>query len=212
MFEALYISTGPFGTSLRLPWRPQISAFLCQTVLLQTNDMSMPVQLVFFNYRYQLRIRFTHVVLFRCAVHQPVWTCRSPQKPQFDHLQSFVLLVSAQHSDPCRLRLACIRPDDQLTASAGFLLRLLFCPEDGSDMFIRHFELSPMYTALQPRRLQSCPHYVRCNYIAFMSYLRTSPWYVASIYLIWKEKFADWTISIASFLSANFRLLHQYKY
>jgi hypothetical protein len=41
--------------------------------------------------------------------------------------------------------------------SDGFLLRLLFEPEDWGDMFLRNTKLSHKYTALQPRgqRLKS---------------------------------------------------------
>jgi hypothetical protein len=35
---------------------------------------------------------------------------------------------------------------------SGFLLRLLFDPEEGRDIFLRNVELSPNYTASQPRR------------------------------------------------------------
>jgi hypothetical protein len=36
-------------------------------------------------------------------------------------------------------------------AFRAFLLRLLFDPEDGGDMFLRNVALSPNYTALQPK-------------------------------------------------------------
>jgi hypothetical protein len=37
-------------------------------------------------------------------------------------------------------------------ASAGYLLGLLFDPEDVGDIFLRNVGLSPNYKALQPRR------------------------------------------------------------
>jgi hypothetical protein len=36
--------------------------------------------------------------------------------------------------------------------SAGFLLGLLFDPEEGGDMFLRNIEISPTYTAVTPKR------------------------------------------------------------
>jgi hypothetical protein len=40
-----------------------------------------------------------------------------------------------------------------LPASAGFLLGLLFDPEDGGNVLLRNMVFSPNYTELQPRRL-----------------------------------------------------------
>jgi hypothetical protein len=41
------------------------------------------------------------------------------------------------------------------SASAGFLLGLLLDTENGADMFLQKFGLSPKYKALQPRRQYS---------------------------------------------------------
>jgi hypothetical protein len=49
---------------------------------------------------------------------------------------------SVRNMDPLKL----------LLASAGYLLGLLFYPEDGSDMLLRNVGLPPNYTPLQPRR------------------------------------------------------------
>jgi hypothetical protein len=46
-------------------------------------------------------------------------------------------------------------------ASVGFLLGLLFYPEDGGDIFFRKVALSPNYTALQltgPPEISFCEH------------------------------------------------------
>jgi hypothetical protein len=40
-------------------------------------------------------------------------------------------------------------------ASAGFLIGLLFDPEDGCSMFLRNFRLCPKYMTLQPGRPRS---------------------------------------------------------
>jgi hypothetical protein len=42
-----------------------------------------------------------------------------------------------------------------LPASAGFLLGLVFNPEDGNDIFLKNVRLSLKYMLLQPRRLLS---------------------------------------------------------
>jgi hypothetical protein len=39
----------------------------------------------------------------------------------------------------------------RVEASGGFLLGLLFDPEDGDDMFFRRVKLFPIYTALRAR-------------------------------------------------------------
>jgi hypothetical protein len=44
-----------------------------------------------------------------------------------------------------------VRGDNKLNlppASTGFIFALLFCPEDGGNMFLREFRLSPNYTAI----------------------------------------------------------------
>jgi hypothetical protein len=40
--------------------------------------------------------------------------------------------------------------DDLSTTSPSFLFCLLFCSEEGGDIFLRNIRLSPDYTALEP--------------------------------------------------------------
>jgi hypothetical protein len=52
-----------------------------------------------------------------------------------------------------------------LPAFVGFLLGLLFDPEDEGDMFLRNIGLSPYYTALQARRPYSSGGVFDCRFL-----------------------------------------------
>jgi hypothetical protein len=104
-----------------------------------------------------------HINSFRTSAELPfmlVWILRdfpSLYRKNFRH-QTFKQTTIASFQIHTQSHFTLCRSQSKLNlppASAGFIITLVFNPEDGGDMFLRNVGLSPNYTPFKPRQAYS---------------------------------------------------------